>query len=290
MKPVALLAIAAAATACGRFGFSAEPAADPDAPPPDSAPPDGIGNLPCQTWMWQPVRVLDELNSSATDWSYSWGQGRQQIVFESDRNGNGDLYITTLDERTMRYRPPRLIDEVNTDEREAAPSLSEDGLELFYDSPLGLMRAVRSTPDARFTDPMLLFEGDGAELGNEDLDLVYTIENDGGGRTVALRTRSARGSAQFGPPTLLDYFVLPSRYGWPSLSRDGLALYLEVEGEPVHFSARRDRTQRFPSFESIATFGPGSDPDISPDGDWLLYVTDVDTIPMLAHRTCLDGA
>jgi Tol biopolymer transport system component len=288
MKPAALLALAAAAaTACGRFGFSSEPALD--AAPPDGAP-DAIENHPCQSWIWQPVRVLDELNSAATDWSFSWGQGRTQIVFESNRGGNDDLYLTTLDERTMRYRAPRLLDEVNTDAREAAPSLFEDGLELYYDSPLGVMRAVRDAPDARFTTPTLLFEGDGAELGSADLDLIYTVENELGDRVVALRSRGVTDSAQFGPPVLLEYLDLPARSGWPSLSRDGLELYLEIDDEPVHVATRRDRTHQFSTPQPITTFGSGADPDISPDGDWLLYVTDVDTIPMLARRTCLDGA
>lgn len=289
MKTVALLALATAALGCGRFGFAADPGADLDAAP-DGAPPDAIGSPPCQSWRWQPVRVLDELNSAATDWSFSWGQGRKQIVFESNRDGNDDVYITTLDEGTMRYRLPRPLDEVNTDQREAAPSLSADGLELYYDSPLGVMRAVRGAPDARFTNPTLLFEGDGAELGGDDLELVYTVENEGGERVVAQRARADRASAQFGPPVLLDYLDLPARSGWPSLSHDGLELYLEIGEEPVHVATRRERTQPFSPPEPITTFGPGSDPDISPDGEWLLYVTDVDTIPMLAHRTCLDGA
>ncbi len=285
---VALAALLAlAATSCGRLGFSAEPA--PDAPL-DGAP-DSTTDAPCQAFLWQPVRVLDELDSNAIDWSYAWGEGMRQIVFESNRGGNFDLYITTLDDSTRRYRMPRPLTEVNTQGGEAAPSLSEDGLELFYNTPTRVMRATRPSPDVPFGAAAPLFEGLGPDLGSEDRELAYTIVGENGNISLMLRSRGANGTAVFGTPLVLDNITFPIGGGWPSLSHDGLELFLEIgDDKPIYTAVRRDRSSPFSALAPIESLGPASDPDISPDGQWMLFVTQPSNFPMLAHRTCLDGS
>ena len=285
---IELAALAAlAATACGRLGFSAEP--PPDAPS-DGAP-DSTTDAPCQAFLWQPVRVLDELNSDAIDWSYAWGEGTRQIVFESNRGGNFDLYITTLDDSTRRYRMPRPLTEVNTQGNEAAPSLSENGLELFYNTPTRVMRATRPSPDVPFGAAAPLFEGLGPDLGNEDRELAYTIVAGNGKISLLLRDRSAPGNALFSAPVVLDNITFPSGGGWPSLSRDGLELFLEFgDDKPIYTAVRRDRSSPFSALGPIDSLGPAADPDISPDGQWMLFVTQPSNFPMLARRTCLDGS
>ncbi len=276
---------ALAATGCGRLAFSGEQEQSLDAGA------DAPLDAPCAATTWRQVRVLDELDSDDPnffDFSYSWGDGRRQIIFESSRNGgNVDLYLAVLDERTGRYSPPRPLTEVNTDDTEASPSLSESGLELYY--TLGadkILRTARASLAAPFATPEELTRGAyGPDLGSGDLDLVYsgTVESVFG---VAIRSRSSLDTA-FGAPKIIPSITLGDNAGWPSLSGDGLELYYQSgETKPIFTARRPSREEPFAAPVALPELGNAADPDVSPDGQWLLYVSVSDNKPRLAQRVC----
>lgn len=133
--------MALATTACGRLGFSDDPLDGGlerfDAP------------AACAKPRWKVERIIDELTSLATDWSPAWGLGTKQIVFESDRPGGAgksDLYLGRLDEASVRYSGLRALEELNTAASESAPTLSDDGLELFFNREGDILRATRGAP------------------------------------------------------------------------------------------------------------------------------------------------
>lgn len=280
--------IIASASACGRLGFSDSstddgPEARPDAP------------MNCLQAPWKVERIIDELTSlSSTDWSPAWGQGTKQIVFESDRPGGAgksDLYLGRLDASTGpgtgRYSNLRALTELNTPASEAAPTLSEDGLELFFDREGNLFRATRDSATGRFGAATIFLPGAfGADLGNGDLDLVYaTRSNDR--TTFHIRSRTKLGTPTFAAPRALDELSLSNRAGWPSLSHDGLELYYEAgEALPSHFAHRATVTDPFSAPIPLTELGNASDPDISPDGQLLLYISSDTTYVMMARRTC----
>jgi WD40-like Beta Propeller Repeat len=284
MKPAVLLALTA--SACGRIGFGDE--LTPGNPDVDA----GV-DAPCRTSMWQPVRPLDELDSAATDWSMAFGLGTSQIVFESDRNRRNDfdLFLAERDDVSGRYGAPRELTGLNTRENERAPTLSENGLELYYGGPDGIMRATRQSLNAPFAAPALVVEGGiGPDLGAGDLALVYT-SLDGGRLRFMLRSRDSVKAAFGAPPKIIDALPVPDGTGWPSLSSDGLELFYQTGGDtPINTARRPDLASTFASPAPIASLGNGADPDVSSDGQWLLYVTQPSNHPMLAHRTCLDGS
>lgn len=274
--------MALATTACGRLGFS------------DEALDGGLERFDapaaCARPLWKVERIIDELTSLATDWSPAWGLGTKQIVFESDRPGGAgksDLYLGRLDENSGRYSGLRALEELNTAASESAPTLSDDGLELFFNREGDILRATRGAPTARFGAATLFISGAfGADLGNEDRDLVYTVR--GNGRTTFLiRSRSKPGLNDFAAPRSLDELAPPPGAGWPSLSRDGLELYFEAGQDlPPSFAHRASRDAPFSTPVPLSELGNASDPDVSPDGQLLLYISSDTTYVMMARRTC----
>lgn len=289
-----MVLLALAAAACGRFGFSGEQPID--GPEGSDAKTDAPPASACLTWgPWETVRPLDELSSSSVDWSYAWGDGGKQVVFESERNPNGsgnlpsNLYLAVLDETTGIFGAPRALDELNTVRPEASPTLSENGLEIFYtfnaaNNTNRIMRATRPSPTDRFGEAVRFADGYGPDLGRGDLDLVY---NDPNGR-IMIRSRSTPTSTTFGTPTPIDSI---SSGGWPSLSSDGLELFYETATNQKIATARRvDPNAPFSAPQPLSELEAGADPDISSDGRRLLYVTfEPENRPKLAKRVCLDS-
>lgn len=277
--------LALAAVGCGRLGFG-------DAPP--DAGTEILADAPpaCAQEPWKVERILDELTSLAsTDWSPAWGLGTELIVFESDRPGgagDSDLYLGRLDASTGRYSALRALTEVNTAARESAPTLSQDGLELFFNRGADILRTTRGSTTARFGAASVVIPGAfGADLGNRDLDLIYTLRENNRTRFV-IRSRPKAGATDFGAPRLLDELELDNRAGWPSLAHDGLELYYEAgDSLPTHFSHRPSLDARFTAPLPLTELGNASDPDISNDGQWLLYISSDTTYVMMARRTCL---
>lgn len=279
-----MLFLALAATACGRLGFSDGADAGPGA---------GDGALDaapaCATSRWETVRTVDELKLGGTVWSHAWGHGGKQVVFEYHGVGGGDLFLATFDDATGRFGEPRRLTELSTGRTEASPTLSEDGLELFYTSTDAqdrnhIMRATRASPTATFGTAVRFADNAyGPDLGRGDLDLVY---NDSNG--MVIRSRAAAGSASFAAPIPIDSV---NKGGWPSLSRDGLELYFEYDtNRPIHIARRPDRDSPFSTPQPLTDLENGADPDISSDGQWLLYVTfEPENLPKLAKRVCLDS-
>ncbi|MEZ4364284.1 MAG: hypothetical protein R3B48_29185 [Kofleriaceae bacterium] len=265
---------ALAASACGRLDF----ANVPDAP-------DAGVDAPCRT-VWTPVGPIAELNSPQTDWSPAWGQDRLQIVFESNRDGDYELYLASRSDPSEPFSAPRRLTEINTPDDDRSPSLSRDGLQLFWTHLGGVERATRLSPTAPFTGPGVpVNTGVAPDLGRQDLDLIYGLPGVTEVR-LAIRSRPTAADLDFGPVRVLDEPKLPSG-GYPTLSADGLELFLELgENVPLGWSTRPDVTSPFSTPTPILELGAAEDPDISPDGQWLLYVTYDTNEISLAKRSC----
>jgi hypothetical protein len=287
-----MLCLTFASSACGRLGFSGDSSADAGDDAAKDAAVDAPG--PCPSFVWKAERVLSELKlSSDTVWSYAWGHGDQQIVFEV-QTSTSDLFIASFNESTGRFDTPRALTEINTNNAsESSPTLSEDGLELFYTFNVAggtnsIRRATRPSPTAMFGPSAFVTDGIGPDLGRGDLDLVYET-----GNKIMIRSRGSLSANTFGPESPL--LSINSGGGWPSLSGDGNELYYQTgEGLPPFMTRRRNREAPFEQPWAAPTYEAGADPDISSDGQRLLYVTfqtgeptDPNyNVPKLTRRVC----
>lgn len=83
-----------------------------------------------------PVR-LDSLNSPAVDANLSITRDDTTVVFQSNRKGSigeMDLWISTRAHRDAPFSTPRNLTELNTPYIEAGPSISADGLTIYFSS------------------------------------------------------------------------------------------------------------------------------------------------------------
>jgi len=76
--------------------------------------------------------AVAELNSTAVDQMPNVSRDGTEIVFASSRGGNMDIWTATLDRSTGRWSSPVPVAAVNTAQPESRPSLSGDGVRLYF--------------------------------------------------------------------------------------------------------------------------------------------------------------
>lgn len=100
------------------------------------------------------------LNSTSVDWMADLSADGAEIFFASGRLGGGggafDLWRAVRNETTGGFDPPTPVTELNTAGWETGPSLTEDGLTLYFDREGDLYRATRTAVGATFNAPVLV--------------------------------------------------------------------------------------------------------------------------------------
>lgn len=113
--------------------------------------------------------------------------------------GGVDLAIATRADRTSDFAFDRLVSEVNVAQTDIAPALSDDGLELFFDSyrtgPDVIYRALRTSTSEPFSAPTALLElaPGGLDTGSPELSgdgrRLYFDHYDGTSIDIYVATR-----------------------------------------------------------------------------------------------------
>jgi len=92
---------------------------------------------------------LAELNDpEAKDQDPTLTEDQLEIFFFSDRGGNADIWRSTRDDVDAPWEPPVVVAELNSPEIEQNPTISRDGLRIWFYSrrdPLGIYYAERPT-------------------------------------------------------------------------------------------------------------------------------------------------
>jgi Tol biopolymer transport system component len=285
MRGPALLALFhtfVAASGCGRLGYAEQDAAPADAP--DAAP--------CRGAFGAPAPILG-VNSPAAEYGPVVSADGLEIVFYSDRPGgpgDSDIWRATRARTTDPFDAPVPLENVSTTWSEGGPSLTGDGLTLFFSSnrPGGdgddvwmATRPSRSAPfgpathvpelgsPAREYDPIVSRDG---------LSIYVSSERAGGmGRfDIWLATRAST-SAAFGAPLPLSVLGSPGDDNGGSETADRLTIvFSRDDGTDIDvWSASRTDPNgdlaapvRVDEVRSSASdFGPS----ISPDGDVLYF-------------------
>lgn len=97
-----------------------------------------------------PVTALND--PSAKDQDPTLTEDQLEIFFFSDRGGNADIWKSTREDLAAPWEPPVIVTELNSPEIEQNPTISRDGLRIWFYSrrdPLGLYfseRPSRSEP------------------------------------------------------------------------------------------------------------------------------------------------
>lgn len=84
---------------------------------------------------WQAPSNRGDLNSASDDGAPAvYGGGLKIALAREVEGGDDDLFIATRDGLDERWGPAEPIAELNDDDKQSGPWLSDDGLTIFYDS------------------------------------------------------------------------------------------------------------------------------------------------------------
>jgi Tol biopolymer transport system component len=187
-----------------------------------------------------PTNLGPTFNSSAEDRLPSISDNGLELYFASGRPGGyggQDIWLTTRDTKNDEWGTPvNLGPAVNSSAREYGPSISSDGLELYF-SRWGvgdIWLTTRATTDDDWGNPVNL----GPTVNSSADDCYPSISADGlalyftstrpggvGGADIYVSTRATR-NEPWGVPVNLGAIVNSSSGdGGPGISPDGLALF-----------------------------------------------------------------
>ncbi|MHC4228566.1 MAG: hypothetical protein ACYSW0_14165 [Planctomycetota bacterium] len=250
-----------------------------------------------------PTNLGPIVNSSAGDASPSISADGLELYFSSNRSGGSgdyDLWVTTRDTKDDEWDPPmNLGPTVNTSDVDRCPSISADGLSLFFGSRNRAGGAghddvwvtTRDTKDDPWGAPVNLgptVNGPSAEcdpsISSDGLSLFFRVVGGPGGfgRQDLRVTTRATSDDDWGPAVNLGPAVnsASSEFG-PSISADDLTLFFRSNrpggyGEGDLYVTMRATTSD--PWSTPVNLGPtvnsssgDADPSISDDGSTLFF-------------------
>ncbi len=161
------------------------------------------------------------------------------IYFTSDRpggtNSNNDIYTATRTSRTAPFGAPLPLGGINTPASEAWPTLTSDGLTMFFESTTSgsyqVLVATRTTLVAQFSAAVPVANInvgpiDGQPFVLPDESALYFASSRTGTNGGLDLYRAARGvGGAFGPPAQVPTVNTPSQEYAPTPTADDLTLY-----------------------------------------------------------------
>jgi len=237
------------------------------------------------------------MNSQDFDGGPSISADGLSLYFVTDRDvvGGGDIWVAVRQSTAEPFGPPASLGAaINSSEDEGAPSISADGLELFFDrAPAGrIYVATRPSITAAFGRPQPVDLGragccDGfPDVSADGRDLYFCSDRPGGlgGDDVWVASRQAAGSPFRAPVNLGPTVNGAANDCEPNISSDGNTLFLASDrkggsgGYDIWLSTRGSRSKPFgePANAGRAVNSGFSDerPDIAADGATLYLMSD----------------
>jgi Tol biopolymer transport system component len=229
----------------------------------------------------------NSLGISAVDNFPSWSPDGQNIVFQSNRDGNQEIYTMSAD----GSNPTRLTK--NTD-RDGMPSWSPDGSRIIFSSNRdGNWEVYVMNSDGSEQMRLSVIQTyDGMPSWSPDgTQIVFVSERDG---NAEIYTMNADGSS---PARLTDH---PARDSSPSWSPDGqrIAFGSRRDGDWNIFTMNVDGTEQIRLTNESSNHRPCWSPDGSKiifnsnrDGNWEIYTINADgsNPTRLTYNTTGDG-
>lgn len=225
--------------ACGRFGFGDHAGTDSGGDG-DPAADTLIDAPPCTFGPWGPPTNLTSLNTTASDWSPTLSDDGLELIFETTRSGNQDLYRAVRATTVDPFDPPIPLTVLNTMQSEASPSLSRDRLTVYFSSSRSgqelLYRATRSDKDGAFGAPAVV-----PELASMPL-LGPAISASGDELFFTDISASSIMRAVLTNGTFSVAGVVPelgtTASAYPDLSRDGTTIYFDTSSSRLDSATR----------------------------------------------------
>ncbi len=241
--------------------------------------------------VWGPLEPLVELNTPRPDCGGHITPDGLTYYFDSEvSDNNWDLLVARRADRRAPFSAPTPLTELNTAGGEADPTTTPDELELFFsgnrDGPNCLYQATRSTPTEPWGAPTRLnalcpVPSVAPSLSADGLTLYYnTTEEAFGVGTVMVSVRASRSDA-FGAPAPVPSFTggePHSHFGYPSLSPDGLRLFVSTGASQldIWLASRESTDQAFGAPAPVSELNSAAldgDASVTADGSELFLAS-----------------
>ena len=264
-----------------------------------------VGSAKADIIFGGPTNLGTNVNSGACDDALNISSDGLSIIFSSDRPdwGTWDLYMSTRETTEDDWGPSvKLSSTLNGPRSESYPSLSADGLELFYTAPFwqagwtqfggaDLWVSKRSTVSDEWSAPVNLgelvntsFHDTEPSISADGLELYFSSDRPGGyGESNIWVTKRQTRNDPWQEPVNLGPTINSGTEGTPNISTDGLVL-LFASGRSGGYGKgdiwlSRRKSKEDPWQEPVNIGPPVNDsggqwaPCISHDGS-TLYFTD----------------
>jgi hypothetical protein len=260
---------------------------------------------PCTSWtVFGTPEPLTGFGLTGNFWGPGLSSDGLTLYFSSDAGSSEDLYLATRSDRGTTFAAALPLSELNTTALESNPSLSADGLSMYFASARpgsvgdrDLMVATRPDPSSPFADPIWLSELNTAgreqtpEVTQDQKTIVFSTEGE-----LFIAERSSP-TDPFGPAQPMTGVNSGSPDSGAALSADGLVLYFTSQRTggsgnwDIWVSTRPDRASAFTApldLQEVNSSAREIDPELSADGSELIF-SRFDTGPAQlwrATRTC----
>jgi len=239
----------------------------------DDTGPMDTGPLPRPTEPFGAPTMIEELADAADDDDPSLTEDRLLIIFNSNRGGNYDFWMSERASVTDRWGTPELVEELNTVYSETNPAISPDGLVLYFasDRPGGLgsvdvYRASRAGRGDSWSDithvPELSTVFWDSEMVPVPSGLITTLGSDRLGGRNMFESRRAATTDPWGAPVELSLNSIRRERG-PFFEADALAVWFDSDqpggagGFDIYLAFRPDLDSPFGAAESVAELNSG---------------------------------
>jgi hypothetical protein len=158
----------------------------------------------------QPVPVAELNDPVAKDGDPTLTEDELEIFFFSDRNGDEDLWKSTRESIDAAWDEPMLVQELNSDKLDQNPSISRDGLRIWFSSnrePAGNYYASRPSRDEPFGTPELIPIQSGSTEGSVIAPSVDVTELR---MAVSIGTGASRDIYELVRPSLMGSWGAPA--------------------------------------------------------------------------------
>jgi len=292
---------------CGRFGFGDSALGAKDAVDGDALPSDlGLDAfVVCHTGSWsmpQPLNMVDTASHESDPTVTADGllmfyvsnrvPGQQYAIWSANRASVTDPFANTA-----------LVPELDSAADDFDPSISPDGLTIYFDSDRGIDQQIWTASRSAITQPfgtptLVTITGEPTTRSSspfvtaDGLELYYTE----GGLEIAYATRSIA-SGPFAFVRELDEVNVAPTDGAPNVSSDGLELLFESFRTGTSATFRSTRASKAdmwgPEVEvtELATLLPGTTghggPELTPDGRTLYLFENITSVDLyVTTRDC----
>ncbi len=237
---------------------------------------------PFGAWSMR-VRVT-ELSSPGLDEDPTMTADLKEVVFSSNRVGSAgpDLWVATRASPSVAFDPPTLVAKVNTPGVEQHPSLSTDGLTLYFTSDRAgtqdIYACTRPDRTSDWSSPVAVTELNSAGIdhvgGMTPDQLAFVMSTDrespGGDRDLWIATRPTK-MATWSAPTKIPEASSASIDAGPSFAGGGDALYFARDNDL--YVARRVPAGFAPAAKipSLSSPLPEGDPFVTDDERLALF-------------------